>query len=497
MDGLRELDRIGSQIAGKYRLEMILGRGGMGTVYRATHTWTGRPVAVKLLHHELAHDAQSVTRFLREARAAAAVRHPNAVDVLDMGQDETGAAYLVLELLEGDTLGAYLETHKPLPVEEAVSCLVPVLEALEELHHAGVVHRDFKPANIFLAKGMRGGIIPKLLDFGVAKVIEGNASMVTTTGIVVGTPAYMAPEQAAGTGNVGPWTDIWAAGTVLYECLTGELPFSAPTPSLMLVDVMTKTAPRMATKRPDLSPELCAVIDRCLAKEPADRFPSCVALVDALCRAAGVERPVGVVAAPLRAAPTTSPFADTQAQRTPVPPHVKTGPASGIPQRSEPPATGPTATAGRLRSPRLRPTAIFAALAIAIAGGVLALRYSVSVVPRDVAGLSPPALPVASPVPSAPPPAPVAKADPSIPTLAPLPAALPPKAETLPELGSEPPAPAPTPEKHRDGKARGPRHHAEPAPGMDSVVRSVAPVAPVGPPAPQPDEHAPAVEREW
>jgi serine/threonine protein kinase len=496
MDGLRELDRIGSHIAGKYRLEMILGRGGMGTVYRATHTWTGRPVAVKLLHHELAHDAASVTRFLREARAAAAVRHPNAVDVLDMGQDETGAAYLVLELLEGDTLGAYLEAHRPLPVEDAVRCLVPVLEALEELHRAGVVHRDLKPANIFLAKGTRGGMIPKLLDFGVAKVLESNSSMVTTTGIVVGTPAYMAPEQAAGNGNIGPWTDVWAMGTVLYECLTGELPFSAPTPSLMLVDVMTKTAPRLITKRPDLGAELCAVIDRALAKDPGERFPSCSALADALCRAAGMEHPSGVIAAPLRAPTTTSPFADTQAQRTPVPPHVTTGPASKVPQRSEPPATGPTATAGRMSSPRLRPTslAILAAIAVAVVGGVLALRYSVAVVPRDTGGISPPAIPVANTPPS---PAPVARPDPAIPTLAPLPAALPPKTDVVPELGAVPPAEptaaAPAREKR---ERRTNRRRSEPAAGMDSVVRSIAPAAPAPSPQ-QPDERGPAVEREW
>jgi serine/threonine protein kinase len=499
MDGLRELDRIGSHIAGKYRLEMILGRGGMGTVYRATHTWTGRPVAVKLLHHELAHDAPSVTRFLREARAAAAVRHPNAVDVLDMGQDDTGAAYLVLELLEGDTLAAYLENNRPMPVEQVVRCLVPVLEALEELHRAGVVHRDLKPANIFLARATRGGMIPKLLDFGVAKVLESNSSMVTTTGIVVGTPAYMAPEQAAGNGNIGPWTDVWAMGTVLYECLTGELPFSAPTPSLMLVDVMTKTAPRLSSKRPDLSPELCAVIDRALAKDPGERFLSCSTLADALCAAAGMEHPSGVMAAPLRGPTTTSPFADTQAQRTPVPPHVTTGPASKVPQRSEPPATGPSATAGRMSSPRVKPRAValVAAVAIALLGGVVALRYSGAFTARD-AGAVPPAVPVAN---TAPPPAPVAKADPAIPTLAPLPAALPPKTDGVPELGAAPPNPAPgaeAPAREKRDRNKGNRRRSEPAAKMDSVVRSViAPVAPAPVPAPQPDERAPAVEREW
>jgi tRNA A-37 threonylcarbamoyl transferase component Bud32 len=485
MDGLRELDRIGSQIAGKYRLEMILGRGGMGTVYRATHTWTGRPVAVKLLHHEHAHDAASVSRFLREARAAAAVRHPNAVDVLDMGQDETGAAYLVLEYLEGDTLAAHLAQGR-MAVDEVVRCFVPILEALEELHKAGVVHRDLKPANVFLARAVRGGIIPKLLDFGVAKVLEANSSLVTTTGIVVGTPAYMAPEQAAGNGNVGPWTDIWAAGTVLYECLTGELPFSAPTPSLMLVDVMTKTAPRLSTKRPDLSPALCAVVDRALAKEPADRFSSCTAMADALCEAAGMVPPSPIVSAPVRG-PVA--FAETQAMRTPVPPHAATAPATDVPARSEPPATGPRATAGRMRSPRLRRTGLVVAALVATVAALAGLRVVLS--SREHAAVQPPPPPVVTAV-TAPAPVAAPPANP-IPTLAPLPAALPPKAEVAaaapPPASDERPAP-----RRRARKVR--TEQAALVPASGGVTRTLAPA--VAPPAPPADEpRGPAVEREW
>lgn len=289
MEGLLELDRIGKLVAGKYRLELVLGRGGMGTVYRATHTWTGRAVAVKYLHPDHAQDAASVARFLREARAAASVRHPNAVDVLDMGQDADGSAYLVLELLEGITLGEHIAANKALEPAAVARLLAPVLEALEELHRVGVVHRDFKPANIFLAVNKRGQIVPKLLDFGVAKVLDEDAGTATTTGIVVGTPAYMAPEQAAGNGEIGPWTDLWAVGAVLYQCLVGELPFMAPTPSLMLVDVMTKPAPKLATRRPDLTPAICAVVDRALTKDPRGRYESAAQMADALCQATGVE----------------------------------------------------------------------------------------------------------------------------------------------------------------------------------------------------------------
>jgi serine/threonine protein kinase len=289
MEGLLELDRIGKLIAGKYRLELVLGRGGMGTVYRATHTWTGRAVAVKYLHPDHAQDAGSVSRFLREARTAASVRHPNAVDVLDMGQDTDGSAYLVLELLEGSTLAEHFAASKTMDPAALARVLVPVLEALEELHRVGVVHRDFKPANIFLARTSRGHLLPKLLDFGVAKVLDESAGLSTTTGIVVGTPAYMAPEQAAGMGDVGPWTDLWAVGAVLYQGLVGELPFAAPTPSLMLVNVMTKAVAPLASKRPDLNAALCAVVDRALTKDAKERFQTAADMAQALCDATGIQ----------------------------------------------------------------------------------------------------------------------------------------------------------------------------------------------------------------
>ena len=409
MEGLLELDRVGKLIAGKYRLELVLGRGGMGTVYRATHTWTGRAVAVKYLHPDHAQDAASVGRFLREARAAASVRHPNAVDVLDMGQDTDGSAYLVLELLEGTTLGEHIAANKNLDPGAVARLLVPVIEALEELHRVGVVHRDFKPANIFLAVNKRGQVVPKLLDFGVAKVLDEEAGTATTTGIVVGTPAYMAPEQAAGNGEIGPWTDLWAVGAVLYQCLVGELPFMAPTPSLMLVDVMTKTAPKLATRRPDLSPAVCAVVDRALTKDPKARYQSAAQMAEALCQAAGVEisaqtGPLPDLAGSVRStsnAPPTLPSSDTiqlssdSMMVAAVSPDAPTVSATPVRTRSVAPPplpaielggsvrepskdekkhwTGPSAT-GRLHAPRLA-GASRGLLAMAVVGTGLALWW--------------------------------------------------------------------------------------------------------------------------
>jgi serine/threonine protein kinase len=364
MEGLLELDRIGKLIAGKYRLELVLGRGGMGTVYRATHTWTGRAVAVKYLHPDHAQDTASVSRFLREARAAASVRHPNAVDVLDMGQDADGSAYLVLELLEGTTLADQIRAAKRLDPITTARLLVPVIEALEELHRVGVVHRDFKPANIFLSVTSRGHVVPKLLDFGVAKVLDENAGTATTTGIVVGTPAYMAPEQAAGNGEIGPWTDLWAVGAVVYQCLVGELPFMAPTPSLMLVDVMTKTAPKLGSRRPDLAPAVCAVVDRALTKDPKARFQTAAEMAEALCQATGFTP--GTHTGPLQIVPAAGPSSVARAPKGALGPsnNPPTLPSSDTIQLSSDsmmvptaPPEAPTVHATPASRPRSRPPA--------------------------------------------------------------------------------------------------------------------------------------------
>ncbi|MFT3921424.1 MAG: protein kinase [Myxococcales bacterium] len=509
MEGLLELDRIGKLIAGKYRLELVLGRGGMGTVYRATHTWTGRAVAVKYLHPDHAQDAGSVGRFLREARAAASVRHPNAVDVLDMGQDTDGSAYLVLEFLEGSTLGERLSAEKKLAPATLARLIAPVLEALEELHRAGVVHRDFKPANIFLARNSRGQVVPKLLDFGVAKVLDESAGTATTTGIVVGTPAYMAPEQAAGNGDVGPWTDLWAVGAVLYQCLVGELPFVAPTPSLMLVAVMTKEAPSLASKRPDLDAALCAVVDRALTKDPAARFKSAAEMAEALCKATGVELTgntgplpesvgsVGSVPQPLTSPATLAPPGAETIQLSSdsmmVPavsvdaPTVAATPKAGLPAPLAPTLeaasadagekredkrhwTGPSAT-GRLHAPRPGRVRLLAAATAAVgilAGGVWWLSgdapaTQVASDPRGAAAAqasakAPEMAAIKDEAPAAPPTAAAAAPGPQTPALAPQPDAS--TASTEPKagvVGEATPTDATTQVEPRQGADRGAR----------------------------------------
>ncbi|MBC7172291.1 MAG: serine/threonine protein kinase, partial [Polyangiaceae bacterium] len=243
-------ERLGLRIAEKYLLDAIIGRGGMGVVYRGQHVWTGRPVAVKVMGPEFAEDELMAKRFLREARSAAALTHANVVDVLDMGRDVDGSVYLVLEHLEGHSLGDRLDEVGVLGPEETLAILFPIIDALTEAHAKGIVHRDIKPDNIFLSIDPKGSVVPKLLDFGVAKLLRSRSSAATRTGTVLGTPHYMSPEQARGSTDVGPPSDVWALGVVMYQCLSGKLLYdtaellttlsaiaSAPDPSLDMLRV--------------------------------------------------------------------------------------------------------------------------------------------------------------------------------------------------------------------------------------------------------------------
>jgi hypothetical protein len=213
--------RIGQLLGKKYRLQELLGSGGMGIVYGARHESTGRALAIKVLRPELAVRADWVERIAREARLAVEASHPNVVQVLDAGTDDAGAPYLVLERLYGQPLDALLATALPLPA--TMHALIPVINALALLHQAGIVHRDVKPSNIFLSRDRAGRVTPKLLDFGIAKAVEGAES--TLTGLALGTPAYMAPEQLLGCRSLSPACDIWSIAVVCVRCLSGRLPF--------------------------------------------------------------------------------------------------------------------------------------------------------------------------------------------------------------------------------------------------------------------------------
>jgi serine/threonine-protein kinase len=205
--------RLGHVVGGRYRVISVLGRGGMGVLYTAEHQLTHRRVALKLLHPEHEDLPDLHARFLTEARTAAAVRHPNVVDVLDMGVDTDGSPFLVMELLEGSSLDKTLLERGHLSPTVAIEWLLPILGALSTLHANDIVHRDVKPSNIFLRSGPRFEVESKLLDFGLARTMSD--LRLTRSGMVLGTPLYMSPEQAGGEA-VGPQTDVWSMGVVLF-----------------------------------------------------------------------------------------------------------------------------------------------------------------------------------------------------------------------------------------------------------------------------------------
>ncbi|HJL17162.1 MAG TPA: protein kinase [Sandaracinaceae bacterium LLY-WYZ-13_1] len=278
-------DRVGTVIGGRYRVDRVLGKGGMGVVLAGSHELTGRKVAIKVLLPELAKDADVLGRFFQEAKAAAALNHPNVVDTLDMGT-EGGEPYLVLELLEGESLGERLEAHGQLPPGDLLPILLPVIDALAAAHDHGIVHRDLKPENIFIATDARGRAVPKVLDFGIAKLVEGETAVATRTGGILGTPQYMSPEQAMGEKTVGPESDVWSMGAVLYECLGGRPAFSAPTVAALMMQICSVDPAPLTHWAPSLDPRIARVVHAALTRDREERLATMEALGAALVVAA-------------------------------------------------------------------------------------------------------------------------------------------------------------------------------------------------------------------
>lgn len=271
----------GMLLANKYRLDKRLGAGGMGEVYRAVNVSIGRPVAIKILRPELLRNEDVVQRFLREARAATLVRHPNVVDVLDVLEHQD-IPFMVQELLSGEDLADYVDSQQgKLPLDEVLAIMLPVAEAVGAAHAKGVVHRDLKPANVFLHT-VDETVIPKVLDFGISKITTGDSSRVTTTGTALGTPAYMSPEQIEGLAHVDARSDVWSLGVMLFELAAGTRPFVAETPGALFVKIAT-TAPRpLGEVCPSCPEAFAAIVTRCLRASKADRYDDARALATAL-----------------------------------------------------------------------------------------------------------------------------------------------------------------------------------------------------------------------
>ncbi len=276
----------GRTLGGVYRIDALLGEGGMGAVYAATHTRTGRPYAVKVLKLEVAVRADAMRRFAREAEAVGALHHANVVAIHDF-HVEGSLAYLVMDRLEGEDLSARMERTGPMSVAEALPIVDGMAAGLGAAHARGMVHRDLKPANVFLARQPGMPERPVLLDFGLAKSLTQEDELaLTASGLVMGTPQYMSPEQAAGL-PVDGRADLYALATVTYELLAGRPPFEAPTIPALFAQLAAAPPPPIRRFRPDLPATLEAVLERALAKSPADRFPDAASLAGALREAAG------------------------------------------------------------------------------------------------------------------------------------------------------------------------------------------------------------------
>jgi serine/threonine-protein kinase len=262
----------GEVVAGKYRVDRVLGSGGMGIVVAATQLELDRPVAIKFLVAEAAKAPEIVARFAREARAVAKIQGEHVARVLDVGVLESGLPYMVMEYLDGADLAQRIAQGGQLPLPEIARYLLEACEALAEAHAAGIVHRDLKPANLFLARRPDRTTIVKLLDFGISKSPVGSAAGITSTQAVMGSPVYMSPEQLVSAKNVDARSDIWSLGVVLYEALAGTPPFNAESMPQIVTRILHTPAPPLAESRPDVPPSVVAIVERCLAKDPAARF---------------------------------------------------------------------------------------------------------------------------------------------------------------------------------------------------------------------------------
>jgi len=466
--GVRE----GDLLAGKYRIEKVLGAGGMGVVVAARHIHLDDHVAIKFLLPETLSNAEAVARFGREARAAVKIKSEHVARVSDVGTLENGAPYMVMEYLDGADLSGWLRQKGALPVEQAAEFVLQACEAIAEAHALGIVHRDLKPANLFVVRRPDGTPSVKVLDFGISKVTgpQGSASGMdmTKTSSVMGSPLYMSPEQMHSSKDVDARSDIWALGVILYELLSGDSPFTANTMPELVVRILSAPPEPLREKRPDAPPGIEAVILKCLERDRAQRYQNVAELALALYPFApkrskiSVDRVSGVLKAAGISASTLS---------VPAPP-------------SEPPSTarvgaGTAASWGNTASKPTNNTALYAGVTggvmVAVIGAVLFFRHGGST--SESAAIQPsapaPATALAAPEPPATATPAAATPETAAPAIAPAPSP-PPAASASAAPSASAPEP-PRPAARSPGHRVAPQHKAE------------APAAPEPPkPAPAP-----------
>jgi serine/threonine protein kinase len=275
----------GITIGGKYQLDRRIAEGGMGVVYAGTHLSIGRKIAVKFLHSSIAADEDLVARFQNEARLAASIGHRNIVDIIDMGSYRGRLHYIVMEYLEGKDLDATLAEEISLPVMEATDLIIQILGGLKAAHRKGIVHRDLKPENVFLVSQPDGERYVKILDFGVSKLLAGfqvKDVKLTQTGMVFGTPRYMAPEQARGGAGVDHRADLYSVGAIYYEMLCGIPMFTSESYNELIVDVMTQDPVPIIERNPTVPEDLSAKVMKAVSKDPSGRFGSASEFIEAV-----------------------------------------------------------------------------------------------------------------------------------------------------------------------------------------------------------------------
>jgi serine/threonine protein kinase len=448
----------GEILAGKYRVEKVLGQGGMGVVVSARHVELDELVALKFLLPEALSEPEAVARFVKEARAAVRIKSEHVARVHDVGQLDSGAPYIVMEHLDGSDLGALLRKRGTLPVEDVIDYVLQACEAIANAHALGIVHRDLKPSNLMLVTRSDGSGCIKVLDFGISKVssIAGQSSMsMTKTAAVLGSPLYMSPEQMMSSKDVDGRTDIWALGTILYELLTGRPPFVADTLPALGVLIATTQPTAIRVLRPEVPPGVEAVAAGCLQKSREQRFANVAELAQALAPFApersfvSIERSSRILNVP-GGAPASrferTPPRSASATAVPGPgqaPTMTGGPS--VPWRQTATASNFGQTAHGPPSRRKLMTALGTAVVIAAVsiGALFAFTREAPPPPRIAAAPSPSVTPALLPpvaVPAAPPaPSPVALAPP--PTVE---SASPPEPAAPARHGSHPPPAART-----------------------------------------------------
>jgi serine/threonine-protein kinase len=397
--------REGDVLAGKYRVEKVLGSGAMGVVVAARHVRLDDRVAIKLLLPEMVTSAEAVTRFEREARAAVKIKSEHVARVLDVGNLASGAPFIVMEYLEGQDLAAWLRREGPLPIEQAVDFVLQALEGVAEAHALGIVHRDLKPANLFCVQRAGGYPSIKVLDFGISKMSAGvpGEMSITATAVAMGTPLYMSPEQMQSSRDVDASTDIWSMAVILHELVTGRPPFAASTIPELVLRIADGQPDAVAKYRPGAPPVLDEVISRCLQKDRKERYSNVAELAAALGQLAPAHSAVSVerIARVLRAENRGS-----DASATALRSDVRRG-RSGATMGT----WGQT-----LRSPAARTSVVVVATAVGGLALLMALPFSMRSVPgNDGASAAPHA---SEPAPAAVVPSPATSNPSSSPTIA-------------------------------------------------------------------------------